>query len=218
MPRTECPKDPLWCSDESQKRQPTPRWDQDLVIEPFFIFLSPTVAIDHRIIESLIGKGIYSLNVFTSLCLHTDSDGTLLLSSEETFLLLLALDGLNTILGLSPEISPFFLLHPVLPGNHPEKVYLSSNTWGTLVLMPAPGHSQPRVIGSQSSLLITFHVAYSILPSKRLCQKTELCYDLATATSILRSNSIQYQYFPFLIYRLPWLRNITSLKKNNNIQ
>lgn len=168
------------------------------MIDPFFISLShTTVAINHRIIESLIGRGIYSLNVFTSLCLHGQWWNTYYLLRKNV-LLLLALDDLNILLGLSPEISPFFLLHSVLPFNHPEQVYLSSNTWGYPVLVPASDHSQPHVIGSQSSLMITFHAAYSILPSKRWCQKTELWYDLATATSILRSNSIQYQYCPFL--------------------
>lgn len=47
---------------------------------------------------------------------------------RKNVLLLLALDDLNILLGLSPEISPFFLLHPVLPFNHHEQVYLSSNT------------------------------------------------------------------------------------------
>lgn len=63
---------------------------------------------------------------------------------RKNILLLLALDVLNTLLGLSPKISPFFLLHPVLPFNQSEQVYLSSNTWGYPILGPAPDHSQPN--------------------------------------------------------------------------
>lgn len=82
--------------------------------EPFFVSLNhTTVAINHRIIESFIGKGIYSMDVFTSLCTWIVVEH-LLSSKKKKFLLLLllALDDLNTLLGLSPEISPFYPITP----------------------------------------------------------------------------------------------------------